>query len=168
MEDIGGNIKNNAMKTNMYILLLLSFSLLSCDPIIYLDTNGQKTYNIHCDCGMIEISSAVLTANLRILIKPITINGNLEVDTDSLKIVLLPEGEYQDTKIYSSYNGKKMNGKFVLEKNKNLYIGFEYLDFNFVPPIKSNPPRIMILPCSYIKCNDKPLITDTIRIEFRQ
>jgi hypothetical protein len=165
MEDIGGNMKNNAMKTNIYILLLLSFSLLSCDPIIYLDTNREKKHNISCDCGMVEISSAVLTANLGILIKPIIINKSLEVDTDSLKIVLLPEEQYQDTKIYSSYNGKKINGKFVFEKNKNLYIGFEY--FNFVHPIKSNPPSIMILPCGYIKCNDKPLITDTIRISLK-
>jgi len=156
------------MKTNICILLMLSFSLLSCDPIIYLDTNGQKKHNLNCDCGTIEVSSAVLTANLGILIKPIAINGYLEVDTDSLKIVLLPEEKYQDTKIYSSYNNEKINGKFVFEKNKNLYIGFENLDFNLVPPIKSNPPSIMILPCGYIKCHDKPLITDTIRIEFKQ
>ena len=160
-------MKTKRMCIIVYILLLLSFSLLSCDPIIYLDTNGQKKHNINCDCGMIEISSAVLTANLGILIKPITINGSLEVDTDSLKIVLLPKEQYQDTKIYSSYNGEKINGKFVLEKNKNLYIGFDR-DFYFVPPIKSNPPSIMILPCGYIKCNDKSLITDNIRIEFRQ
>jgi hypothetical protein len=147
---------------------MLSFSLLSCDPIIYLDTNGQKKYNLNCDCGTIEIVSAELTANLGISIKPIEINGILEVDTDSLKIVLFPEEQYQDTKIYSSYDGKKINGKFVLEKNKILFIRFENLNYNSIPPMKPNPPSIMILPCGYIKCNDKPLITDTIRIEFRK
>jgi len=101
----------------IYILLLLSFSLIACDPIIYLDTNGQKKHYFNCDCGTIEISSAILTAHLGISIKQIVINGDLEVNTDSLRIVLLPEELYQDTKIYSSYNGKKVNGKFVIEKN---------------------------------------------------
>jgi hypothetical protein len=65
------------------------------------------------------------------------------------------------------YNGEKINGKFVFKE----YIS---IGFDFEPPQEPYlrfPSTIMILPCGYIKCNDcndKPLITDTIRIDVKE
>jgi hypothetical protein len=148
------------MKYFCVCVLLLVF-ICGCDPIIHFNTNGEKKYSINCDCGILEISSiGGVSQTFAIIINPIAISGVLNVNADSLKIELIPEVLNQNTKIYTRYKGEYMNGKFPVEKNQPLSVGFEF-------PKNSYPASVIILPCNFILCNDKPLLTDTIKISIK-
>jgi hypothetical protein len=125
-----------------------------CDPITYFDVNDKKIYNLSCDCGEMEISAGRMVSNFIIVLK--TKNGSFLVNVDSLKLAISPK-ELLDTLSFN-YEGKKnTDGCVVLEKGESISI-------NFSPQGKQN---ILILPNSYILCNNEPLITDTIKIRLK-
>jgi hypothetical protein len=140
------------------ILIVIISSLFSCDPIYHFGINGEKKYKVTCDNGIIEITANKLLQSYRICVN--SIDRDFEVNVDSLKFNFIPTSLNQSVNIYYMYKGEKIRGQNILEENQQLNISLEF-------PKYSYPTDILILPCGFILCNDRPLITDTIRINLK-
>jgi hypothetical protein len=142
----------------IFAALQCLFVLISCDPIIWFDVDGKKTYKVSSDCGILDISAGRLISSCRIILKPVTIIGKIEIYPDSLQFCLISDNINDRINYYSEYKGNTITSKIEMCDKASLSVWFE-------PNAHlSSKINIYILPCSYIKCNDKPLITDTIKI----
>jgi hypothetical protein len=155
MEGIGGNhfFKN-------FTVLICMTMFMSCDKSHILNINDIKNYSIDCECGNIFIGASGFSNSVFI---GQHFNGNYTVLTDSLKIEFNPESIKMKDIVYVM--DKKNITDTVINVNNNAIL----LCFNLYSniPYGIDTSMMYILPCSYIMCNGKPLITDTIRISLR-
>jgi hypothetical protein len=143
------------MKTNIFIILLFSLSLFSCDPYIFriaIDDDGFET-SLNFECGKIDVSGKIIADRqifviLRLkLISPILIdpdkievmfdkrvvNSNFFLNDNPLKEI---KSINNDDRICITINQKVQNGDtlkinidhFIACKEKSLKIG----DINLV------------------------------------
>jgi hypothetical protein len=161
MEDIGGNIiKNSIMKTKGLILLLI-FCCVSCDISTPFVIDGEKEYVLSNECGTIKIKGSSFFPSVII---GLNFNGQYYADTDLLRIETV-YNEDTITNISFRLNNVDFKGKEIEIK------GGETLSLYFslrstVPNQKANG-TILLLPSNFILCGDKPIITDTIRIQLK-
>jgi len=156
---------NNKIKTTIrtrtVYLLLLSITLLtSCDIPYTIKLDGKSKYRIPTECGRLEVScKGLMGYNYRLKIK--AIDGEFDIHTDSLKIWAHPQMAFSGAGFIMDKNA--VSGYITLKRKEELECIFSTFpkDFeNFDPELY----QVVILPCNFIMCNNKPLINDTIRI----
>jgi len=128
-----------------------------------LKLNGEKKYKLTCDGNQIEFQIKMnMGSNYRIFITPKS--GAFDLYPDSLVITLPPRyGMYSSKFIYE---GKEVFNHQTVEKGKTLIWRFS-VGGDFGAPNPDSSQIFLIPPSNFIMCNDKPLITDTIRISLK-
>jgi len=124
--------------------------------------NGEKKQVIHTDCGRVQIKSKWLqSVGIKIQVKPL--DGDLAINADSAILKHPMPGTNIETRVY--HNNKKVNGQFLLKKKDVLlYRIYVSLPLDFDENYYTEYNKTYIAPNDFILCDDKPVITDTIRI----
>jgi hypothetical protein len=163
MVAIGGNIKIiNAVKIKELVLLLLVFYCVSCDKSTPFVIDGQKEYVVSDECGTITIKGSSFPA-IPILIG-CTFNGQYHINTDLLKIEAIPN-EVTVTDVRFQLNLEDFTEKEIVTKtDETLTIMF---NVESATSFRRSDVTILILPSNFIMCGNKPIITDTIRIQLK-
>jgi hypothetical protein len=149
MENIGG-------KTVIFYLLV--FLLSSCDMSVPISINNGKDMRIDTDCGKITLASSKFGG---LILFGQKFEGSFWVQPDSLKIEFSPKVVGMKDLICSmgGEDRKNIDGFHV----NNDYVTIHFKIFSETP-VNLDTVTMLVLPCDYILCNDKPLLTDTIRI----
>ncbi|WP_158648216.1 hypothetical protein [Candidatus Symbiothrix dinenymphae] len=148
------------------IIVFLAASFYACLDMMHfsLRLNEEKKYRLNCNNNQIELRLTVnMGSHYQFLIK--SLQGEFDFYTDSLNIITRPTA----TTVYSyfKYGKKSFSGHQTIEKGKTLICYFSiYGDYSYGSP--GCPEEILIPPSGFIMCDDKPLITDTIRINMKQ
>lgn len=162
MEAIGGNIKNSYNYENKSISgVIFSLFCVSCDMSTPFVVQGGKEYILSSDCGSMVISGS--SFNTGIFIRCIT-NGNYVVNTDLLKIEPT-SGKDTITNIRFLLNSVDLTGKKIKAKRGDII----HLSCNLEStiPYQKTKGMILILPSNFITCQEKSIISDTIRIQLK-
>jgi hypothetical protein len=146
------------MKYTVFIIICML--IIGCDPLIKLNLNANNLYHLDTSCGIVEFKSSLLTSH--IFINQRFIGEKLLINKDSLKIMV--SSPRLNEVLYTSF----VTNEGVEIKENSFWIN---CDKEFILEMKlkyalNHTEFVSILPCNYIMCNNKPLITDTIRIKF--
>ena len=118
--------------------------------------NGEDTLYLSQENAKIRLTAR---GGGGVNIKVKVVSGDVNVNTDELKVVFLV-----DDRISFFYDRERISGVFEV-KQGSVFGG----SFSGGLEISGDVPReILILPSDFIMHNDKPLITDTIRITARR
>lgn len=151
------------MKTNgLAALLLLVFLGISCDRSEQFVIDGQKKYILSNQCGTITIKGSSFSTFVMV---GCTFNGKYSVNTDLLKI---EAASSEDTvmNIRFRLNNKGLTEKEIeIESCETLSIDF---NLQSTVPYQKSTGTVLVLPSNFILCEDKPIITDTIRIQLKK
>jgi len=162
MEDIGG--KKCIMKIKELFFLLLMFCGFSCDVSTPFIIDGKKEYIISGQCGTIKIGGSSMASPLPTIIT-CTFNGEYNVYLDSLKIEVEPNEVIIENLRFQLHNADFTGNKIVTKGGEILSIHF---NLKSSVPYQRATGTILLLPSTFITCKDKPIITDTIRIQLRK
>ena len=149
MANIGGKI---------VISCLLVCLLTACDTSIPLSDSGKRYAT---DCGTITLSCSKFGSSIFFTQK---FEGSFWVQPDSLKIEFSPKFVGMRNLTYSTGSEDRKNGDSFQVTNN--YVGIRFTVFSETP-VNLDTVTMVVLPCDYILCNDKPLLTDTIRIRLK-
>ena len=149
----------------IYICLVVLFTCINaCDMKYSLRVNEQKKYILTCNENQIEFKvTGLMGTRCQLYLK--AKKGKFVFNTDSLFLVQYPQ--YKDVNKQSVqfiYNNNNVVGSQLVEQGKTLNCYFSFGEYGYYSPITE---EILIPPSNYIMCNDKPLITDTIRISLK-
>jgi hypothetical protein len=149
MENIGGKI---------VICYLFALLLLSCDTSVPLTDSGKRYFT---DCGKLTISGSKFG-----LSRYITsfFEGSVLVQPDSLKMEFSPMFVRIGKLAFAEGGEYKKNNDSFQVNNNSVTIHFTIFSET---PVSLDTVTLVILPCSYLMCNEKPLLTDTIRIRLK-
>jgi len=163
MEVIGGKLKVIIMKAKEFILLLFVFFCVSCDVSTPFIIDGKKEYVITGECGSIQIRGSSFPG-IPVLIGCI-FNGQYHINTDLLKMEAIPN-EVTVTDVSFQLNHEDTTEKTIVTKTGDgLKVWF---DVKSATPFPRSEVTVLILPSNFIMCGDKPIITDTIRIQLKK
>ena len=140
---------------------LFAILLLSCDTSIPLSIDNGKEMVVDTDCGKITLVGSIFSSAVFFTQK---FEGSFWVHPDSLKVEFLPN--FVGLKeITFSKNGEQRKNNESFQVN-NTYVSVN-LSLLSPTPIDLDTVTMLVLPGSYIMCNNKPLLTDTIRISLK-
>lgn len=141
---------------NIWGLLLLPLTLISCDIPSKLVFNGTKNYHCYTSCGTVNVSGSTLMTDKIIF----SLDGDFVVIPDSLKMVITHGKDNMDVCIYHKdillkppYNNIHISGRdtICVVVRKTL-------------PVNYGGGEMELLPSSFILCHDIPVIRESIRI----
>lgn len=145
------------MNFKKVLILLFVFSCISCSVSKIFIINGKRMHELSGECGTIKIHGSLFNNSIFIAFD---FDNEYFVDIDSLKI----ETYRSDMEIcnlrFLSKNKKLTNTKLKFKEGESLSVTFNLTN-------KRRNDMISLLPSGFIKCNGKPIITDTIDIHFR-
>ncbi|MCD7935625.1 MAG: hypothetical protein LUG98_02060 [Tannerellaceae bacterium] len=139
--------------------LYIGIHIFSCDPGKRLAVNGQKDYYLFSDCGNMSLRSHWSMQRLFVVFQ---LDGTFDVYPDSLKLGFYPD-TLQTAGIDFYVNKGMVPGNEVIHVENGIVKMVHRGDFYAITKDRSTK-RFFILPCNFIMCNGKPLITDTIII----
>lgn len=145
----------NRKNKETILSIMALFGLWSCDPSYQLLLNEKPEYTYSSCCGLVTISgSSGLSDSFTI-----DFNGNFSVNLDSLSLIhRITSTPDLDFIYYINNEVITNNHEIVLLNGKNeLRIGIR----NQVP-LHWGKATLELFPSSFITCNGKPVITDTI------
>jgi hypothetical protein len=178
IQNIGGKLIKD-MRTVIFVLLM-TFCY-SCMDVYYLGdksapikVNGYDLLMFSSECGNVDFvpsqyNVAESSNKITIYLKHYFDTGNYILYTDSFKIKK-DSGNFTIDNVLFMYRGIKQSSRQTKQIKQSIYqvnaneIVFVSFD---VYSSKNWEENLMILPCNYIMCNDKPLITDTLRINLK-
>lgn len=150
------------MKRKVLLLLLLILCFVSCDISEPFVIDGKKEYVVSTDCGTINLrGSSIQTLSILLSCK---FQGKYHINIDSLKMRVIPN-EIKITNIHFRFNNKDIVEK-VIETKVDESLTMMY-NLESSTPFRRSEATILILPSDFITCDDKPIITDTIRIQLK-
>ncbi|NJK93545.1 MAG: hypothetical protein HC905_00210 [Bacteroidales bacterium] len=143
-----------------YLILLLAVTILACDKLSELKINSNETYNLNTSCGEIQFNASLfITTNL--LVNQNIQGAGITLNLDSLKLSIVPNSSNEVIATYFTNDKGKIKDK-VIQINEPQRIGLTIkLRKDLIPGTS-----IIVLPCSYISCQQIPLIKDTIKIKL--
>lgn len=114
------------------------------------------------DCGKLSISGSRFGGMLFVAS---FCKGSFFVQPDSLQIRFIPDHvKVREVTFWVGDNSKPQQNNDGFEVNNN------YLDVKIIPfatePVDLDTVTMLVLPSSYLLCNNTPLIKDTIRISL--
>lgn len=142
----------------LVISYLLVCLLAACDTSIPLSDSGKRYTT---DCGTITLSYSKFSSSIFFTQK---FKGSFLVQPDSLKIEFSPKFVETRNLICSVGGEDRKNGDSFQVTNN--YVGIRFTVFSETP-VNLDTVTMVVLPCDYILCNDKPLLTDTIKIGLK-
>lgn len=165
----------------MYILSVMVVT--SCVDVYYIGDraapvklNNQEMMKFQTKCGDISISalrssSLEPSKKMTIYLKNIIYTGAYVLDTDSFKADIANKAcfisniQFMYRKVYQSSRHTKVISQKVLnlEADDIVFVSFDVSGFDSLIREELNT-SLVILPCGYIKCNNYPLIQDSIKI----
>ena len=153
-------LRKNIIYVLLSLLILLCCSF-SCQFTLML--NGEKQLYLSQENVKIRLTAQTRNTtyhNIEVKI----IYGNVSVNTDELKLVFIPSIDDKYFKVPTFYYDKKIvKGIFDAKQGKSFECNFS-LPFSSIEGV---PKETLILPSNFIMCDNKPLITDTIRISLK-
>lgn len=149
------------MKTKALVLLFFTFFCISCDVSTPFVVQGEREYILSSDCGTMAIRGSSFSTG--VLIRCV-FNGNYVVNTELLKIEPASD-EDTITNIRLRLNSVELTGKEIKTKRGDV-INLSCKLQSTVPYQKSRG-MILILPSNFITCEEKSIISDTIRIQLK-
>jgi hypothetical protein len=148
------------MKQLKIFLLSVAITLMGCDKSVPLEINTNKVYPIETACGKIEFRASTFSQWITVYqnIK----SGEFELNLDSLSVSIYPKDAAKiDTIKFYDKDKVIVNGRRTVKSGDIVRIYFI-----FDKPLYTSNGTLLILPCNYIVCNNSPLISDTLRINF--
>ncbi len=149
------------MKTKALVLLFFTFFCVSCDVSTPFVVQGEREYILSSDCGTMVIRGSSFSTG--VLIRCV-FNGNYVVNTELLKIEPTSD-EDTITNIRLRLNSVELTGKEIKTKRGDVIT----LSCNLqsTVPYQKSRGMILILPSNFITCEEKSIISDTIRIQLK-
>jgi len=133
---------------------------MGCDKSVPLEINTGKVYPLETACGKMEFRASAFSNSITIYQDFKT--GEFELNFDSLAVSVYPQ-EAAEIKAVKFYDKDKV----ILDSKKMVKSGdLVSIYFTFLKPVYTSQATLLILPCNYIVCNGRPLISDTLRINF--
>jgi len=167
-----------------FIFLILMTLCYSCMDVFYLGdratsikANGYNSLIFNSDCGNVDFSPSQWQHNIEEATQKSTIylkhyfkTENFTIYTDSFKVKKEKEYSKIDNVLFmrrdinqASRKTKPIKQKiYQVNANEVIFVSFD------VYTSKDGEEIVMVLPCNYIMCKDKPIITDTIRIQLKK
>jgi pyruvate-formate lyase-activating enzyme len=149
------------MKKTEFFLLLFILCCVSCDFSTPFVIDGQKEYVLSSECGTIKIKGSSFSTSVFI---GCAFNGKYSVNIDLLKMEAA-SSEDTITNIRFRLNNEEFTGQKIETK------GGEVLtlscNLQSTIPYQKSTGIILILSSNFITCEEKPIITDTIRIQIK-
>jgi hypothetical protein len=152
MENIGGK---------MVICCMLALLLSSCDRSVPISINEGKDMCITTDCGKITLTCSKFGG---LILFGQKFEGSFWIQPDSLKLAFSPHFVGVKNLTFSVGNEERKNSESFQINNNSVRIHFTVFSET---PVSLDTVTMLVLPCDYIMCNDKPLLTDTIKISLK-
>ena len=153
-------INKNKMKIKIFFSLFILAALYGCDMAYRMTANGELAYRSHSECGNIVITGISGTATDHIYM---CIYGDFMLYPDSLRILRTPHDENQVIWVYLGDSLINHKDSISIEGEGKLEIAFKGLPIHYGDRSKDCVGRtIKISPSNFIKCNGKPILTDTV------
>lgn len=148
------------MKKLIIIYILIFQAFLGCDKSFPLELNGKKEYKFYMKCGEISLKGSKFS-NWIVIYQNINY-GEFNYYFDSLSVQLITEDAIKiDTLRFYDQNGL-ITEKFKKITDNQLIRTYVLFD----KPIYGNSGVLVINAGGYIKCNDIPLISNDILLDF--
>ena len=141
--------------------LCIGILFISCDYSRPLSINDVKNWTLTSECGTIAINGFKFSTAIFIVQE---FNGAYLIQPDSLKIKFYPTSIKMKNMKFSIDDKTLHHDKINKAENKTITLNF---NLHSDVPYSTDTAMMFILPCNYIICNNKPLITDTIKIYLK-
>ena len=147
------------MRIKIFFFLFVLAALYGCDMAYRMTANGELAYRSHSECGNIVITGISGTAADHIYM---CINGDFMLYPDSLRISRTHD-ENQVIRIYLGDSLINHKDSISIEGESKLKISFKGLPIHMGARMKGSIGNsIKISPSNFIRCNGKPILTDTV------
>ena len=148
------------MRIKTFFFFFMLAALYGCDMAYRMTANGDLAYRSHSECGKIVITGISGTAADYIYM---CIYGDFMLYPDSLRILRTPYDENQVTRIYLGDSLINHKDSISIEGESKLKISFKGLPIHMGARMKGSIGNsIKISPSNFIRCNGKPILTDTV------
>jgi len=155
---------------NKKVLIILS---IMCLPSLFctcidmmsfsLKLNNEKKYKLACNENQIEFQiKENMGSKYRILMT--AKKGKFDFYPDSLTIIV--PYKYEVYNMMCIYKKKEIYEHQTIEEGKTL-ICFFSMGGDFGAPIPDLSQIFIILPSGFIKCDERPFVTDSIRVSLK-
>lgn len=133
--------------------------LFACDQSVQLKINETRTFTLDNSCGTIEFHGSAFSRSVNL--KQYFSEGKYELNLEALEVLIVPAtaGSVEQLKFYDT-TGIEISDHTLLV-NSGDRVNMEIILDRPVYTIEGN---LLILPSSYLTCNQQPLTTDTLRI----
>ncbi|WP_056928538.1 hypothetical protein [Candidatus Symbiothrix dinenymphae] len=146
------------MKANIFILLLFSLSLLSCDPYILrvtIDSNGfEKSFNF--ECGKVDVRGSVLADRQIHTYLNFKLNSPIVINPDKLEII--HKGELLTSSVYLENGGGLIKDVRNINSDGTISI--------VINQVVQSGDTITVNIDNFILCNGNPLEIGNISLVF--
>lgn len=148
--------------TKMVCLFFIVVLFSSCQTTSLI--NGEKKYMINTDCGRVQVMAKwQQSVGVKLQFKPL--DADLVVNADSAILKHPMPGTSIETRVY--HNNKLVNGQFLLKKKDVLLYRIDIsLPIDIAENYYKEYNKTYIEPSHFILCNDKPIVTDTLKINI--
>ena len=148
------------MKIKSFFFLFILASLYGCDMAYRMTANGELAYRSHSECGDIVVTGiSGITDRIYMCI-----NGDFMLYPDSLRISRTHD-ENQVIRIYLGDSLINHKDSISIEGEGKLKIAFKGLPIHYGVGSRDYVDErrtIKIIPSNFIRCNGKPILTDTV------
>jgi hypothetical protein len=143
----------------IFAYFLLFSLLVSCDRSYPISINNTEAVYISTDCGRISLHASRFG---NAIFFSQSYKGTFLLHPDSLRLACSPKCVTNPSFL--------LGGEFKPRKNKeSFWINNNFVSITVNPsyqiPLDLDTVTIAVLPCSYIICNNKPALTDTVIIK---
>lgn len=145
------------------LIPLFLVCLYSCDIPKSLCVNNQgRNFLISSDCGSVIFNGSIFGGSLLTFTQKF--NGNFEVLIDSLNYQFYPNTIKVESVNYYLNGNQIKNNTINIQAGQALSMYYKLYE---EVPTTTDTVLFMVVPSQFILCNDKPLITDTIKIGLK-
>ena len=148
------------MKIKNFFFLFMLAALYGCCNMAYrMTANGELAYRSHSECGDIVVTGISFVTDQIYM----CMNGDFMLYPDSLRIMRTPYDENQVIWIYLNDSLINHKDSISIKGEGKLEISFKGLPIHMGARMKGSIGNsIKISPSNFIRCNGKPILTDTV------
>lgn len=147
-------------KTQKSVLHLIAvLFLFACDQSVQLNINETRTFTLDNSCGTIEFHGSAFSRSVNL--KQYFSEGKYELNLEAIDVLIVPStsGSVQQLKFYDTTGTEIRDHKLLVNSGDRVN-----LEIMLDRPVYAIEGNLLILPSSYLTCNQQPLMTDTLRI----
>lgn len=152
------------MKFNSLVTIIFVFCMVSCHKSKPYVIDGHEARILHSECGRITVMGLTLFHEHIIA----ELDGNFTITPSAFNIQLIPDNVevanltffHNDIEVTDLTQAIEVNGT----ETEKISIRFDYNSDSY---FDRNSVLILLLPSKFIMCEDKPIITDTIKVKLK-